>query len=483
MARIDDDAKLCSGVSERRDGDGDAAPRHRVLIIGGGFGGLRAAKALASAPVQITLIDRTNHHLFQPLLYQVATGVLSAGQIAPPLRSLFRSEQNVRVLLADVEGIDVTRRIVRTVNTAEREIPYDTLIVAAGASHSYFGHERWAQFAPGMKTLDDAARLRSRILLAFEAAEQETDEALRAACLTFAVVGAGPTGVELAGQVALLAHRILTDEYRRAQPRSARIVLLDAAPEVLAAFSPHLSDHAKQELEGLGVEVTLGSEVVDVDATGVVVRTGGQATRRIDARTVIWAAGVQASPLAAQMAAQTTAAVDRAGRLLVGPDLTLPGHPEVFVLGDMISLPGVPGTAQPAIQQGKYVAAVIRARLRHRPPPKRFRYRDLGTMAMIGRSQAVAELFGKVKLWGLPAFLAWGVIHLAYLIGWGSRAETVARWGWTLLTRNRRERLISVTSLAIDQSAIGQLGATRATSVNGMNGSPDTSPVRVATGP
>ena len=446
--------------------NGSSLRRHRVVIVGGGFGGLRAAKALVTAPVDITLIDRTNHHLFQPLLYQVATGVLSPGQIAPPLRSLFRGQRNVRVVLGEVEEIDLERRIVRAVSVGDLEVPYDTLIVAAGATHSYFGHDQWSQFALGMKTLDDAARLRSHILLAFEMAEQETDPARRAAWLTFAVVGAGPTGVELAGQIALLAHRVLKGEYRCAQPRRTRIVLLDAVSRVLGAFAPQLSDHARQELASLGVEVTLGSEVVDVDGQGLAVRRG-EDVYRIDTLNVIWAAGVQASPLGAHLAAQCTAEVDRVGRLCVESNLTLPGHPEAFVLGDMISLPNVPATAQPAIQQGKHVAEVIRARLQDGTPPAAFRYRDRGSMAIIGRNQAVAHLFGKFKVWGLPAFLIWGVLHIAYLVGWGSRVETVARWGWTLLARNHRERLISVTSLTPNQPDIRQLGALRAAQLNG----------------
>jgi NADH dehydrogenase len=418
---------------------------HRVVIVGGGFGGLRAAKALLDAPVEITLIDRTNHHLFQPLLYQVATGVLSAGQIAPALRSLFRGNRNVHVLLAEVAEIDLERR---AVCTATAEVPYDTLIVAAGAGHSYFGQDRWAEFAPGMKTLDDAARLRSQILLAFEMADQEPDPMRQAAWLTFAIVGAGPTGVELAGQIALLAHRVLRHEYRRAEPRHTRVVLLDAAPRVLGAFAPRLSERARNALEDLGVAVTLGSEVVDIDADGVLVRDGDGHAQRIDARTVVWAAGVQASPLGARLAAQSAAELDRTGRVKVDRDLTLPGRPEVFAIGDMISLPGVPGTAQPAIQEGKYAAQVIRARLLGEPRPPGFAYRDLGSMAIIGRNQAVAELFARTGLWGLPAFLAWGAIHLAYLVGWGSRVETVARWAWTLLARNRRERLISLAEPA-----------------------------------
>ncbi len=424
---------------------------HRVVIVGGGFGGVRAAKALENAPVQITLIDRTNHHLFQPLLYQVATGVLSPGQIAPALRSLFRRQQNVRVVLGDVEDIDLDRRVVRAVDNDEIDVPYDTLIVAAGATHSYFNHPEWAEFAPGMKTIDDANRLRSRILGAFELAEQEPDPQARPAWLTFAIVGAGPTGVELAGQITLLARRVLTGEYRTIDPSTARVVLLDAVPNVLTTFGSRLSRHAESELRGLGVDVELGAKVVDVDRDGVVVEENGN-RRRIETKTVIWAAGVKAAPLGALIAERTGGQVDRSGRLHVEPDLTVTGHPEVFALGDMVAIPDVPGTAQPAIQEGKYVAKVIRARLAGGSAPKPFHYRDLGTMATIGRSQAVADLFGKIKLWGFPGFVVWGAVHLAYLVGWGNRFEAVTRWMWTILARNRRERLISVVSLAPEEA-------------------------------
>ncbi len=434
--------------------------RHRVVIIGGGFGGVRAAKSLARAGVDVTLIDRTNHHLFQPLLYQVATGVLSPGQIAPPLRSLFRGEDYVEVLLADVESVDLARRVVRAVSWERLEIPYDTLIVAAGATHSYFGHDDWAAIAPGMKTLDDAIRLRSRILGAFELAEQAEDESERRAWLTFAIVGAGPTGVELAGQIALLAHRVLRGEYRHMNPASVRVLLLDAAPAVLGAFPASLQRGAKRSLERLGIEVDLDHPVTSVDTDGVTLGEGERAAR-VTARTVIWAAGVRAAPLGAQLAEQTGAEIDRAGRVSVGPDLSLPGHPEVFAIGDMIAIPDVPGTAQPAIQEGKYVARVIRARLDGRPAPRRFKYLDLGSIATIGRTQAVADLFGRIRLQGFPAFVIWGIVHLAYLVGWGNRFGAVTRWMWTLLARNRRERLISLTSLVSEDAAQEHLAALR----------------------
>ncbi len=447
---------LGPGLQDGRDG----GHRHRVVIIGGGFGGVRAAKSLAHADVDVTLIDRTNHHLFQPLLYQVATGVLSPGQIAPPLRSLFRGQDNVEVVLAAVEEIDIERRVVRAVSWDDVEIHYDTLIVAAGATHSYFGHEDWAEIAPGMKTLDDAIRLRSRILGAFELAEQAQDEAARRAWLTFAIVGAGPTGVELAGQIALLAHRVLQGEYRHMDPASVRVLLLDAGPAVLGTFPPSLQRGAKASLERLGVEVDLDHPVTAVDGGGV--GSGdGEHSARIEARTVIWAAGVRASPLATQLAEKTGAQVDRSGRLRVGPDLSLPGHPEVFAIGDMIALDGVPGTAQPAIQEAKYVSGIVSSRLGGMPRRAPFKYLNLGTMATIGRRQAVADLFGRIRLQGFPAFLIWGVVHLAYLVGWGNRFGAVTRWMWTILARNRRERLISLVSLVSDDVAERHLLAMR----------------------
>jgi NADH:quinone reductase (non-electrogenic) len=434
----------------------DLSHRHRVVVIGGGFGGVRAVNALENEPVDITLIDKNNQHLFQPLLYQVATGVLSSGQIAPALRSMFRKQRNVRVLLGVVDHIDLEQRTVRMIADEVKEIPYDTLIVATGATHSYFGHDEWSQIAPGMKSLDDARRVRTRILGAFEIAEQNDDPAEQAAWLTFAVVGAGPTGVELAGQIALLAHRVLKDDYRNIDPSTARVLLLDATPHVLGTYPPKLSQRAADDLRHLGVEVELSAPVTDIDLSGLTIGSGEQA-RRVDARTVIWAAGVKASPLAELLGKQSGAEVDRVGRVAVNLDLTLPGHPEVFAIGDMITLADVPGTAQPAIQEGKYAAKVVRARLTDKPAPPPFRYRDLGSMAVIGRTRAVADLFGKIRLGGFPAFLIWGVVHLAYLVGWGNRYEAIARWGWTILARNRREREISIVSLVSDEAALREL--------------------------
>ena len=436
--------------------------RHRVVIVGGGFGGIRAAKALKRLPVDVTLIDRNNHHLFQPLLYQVATGVLSPGQVAPAMRSLFRGQDNVRVLMGEVERFDLEQRVVHAVAQHELEIPYDTLIVAAGATHSYFGNDDWATDAPGMKTLDDANRVRSRILWAFELAEQAQTKEERDALLTFVVVGAGPTGVELAGQIAILARRILKKEHRAIDPRAARVVLLDAAPTVLPPFPEKLRDHAASDLRKLGVDVEVGQMAVDIDDEGIEVRPtdGDGETRRIASRTVLWAAGVQASPLAKLLAEASGTSTDRAGRLLVRHDLTLPVHPEVFAIGDMVSRPGVPGVAQAAIQEGKYVAKVIGTRINEYPAPPSFAYKDKGTMATIGRTRAVASVRG-VKLTGQLAFYIWAFVHVAYLVGWGNRFEAVARWMWTIVARNRRERLISPASLLSDEQVHEEIEATR----------------------
>ncbi len=430
-----------------------------MVIVGGGFGGVRAAKALGRAPVDVTLIDRTNHHLFQPLLYQVATGVLSAGQIAPALRTMFRGSPSVRTLLAEVTGFDLDKRVVHAVAAHEIEVPYDTLIVAAGATDSYFGHDEWARDAPGMKSLDDANRIRTRILAAFELAEQAETPEERNAWLTFVVVGAGPTGVELAGQIAVLANRILRGEYRSIDPARARILLLDAAPSVLQTFPEKLRRRAERDIRKLGIDVQLGATAVQIDDNGMEVEDG-DGRRHITAKTVIWAAGVSASPLAAALAENSGAEVGRGGRISVEPDLSLPGRPEVFAIGDMIAVDKVPGTAQPAIQEGKYVAEVIRQRLAGGTPPAPFKYRDLGSMAVIGRTHAVADIFG-LKVSGAPAFFVWGVIHLAYLVGWGNRFGALARWMWTLLARTRRERLISTVSAVPSEVAEAELDAWR----------------------
>jgi NADH:ubiquinone reductase (H+-translocating) len=432
-----------------------AAARHRVLIVGGGFGGLRAAKALSQLPLDVTLVDRTNHHLFQPLLYQVATGLLSPGQVAPTLRTIFRDAPSVRTLLAEVTDVDLDRRVVRAVAQRELELPYDTLIVAAGSTDSYFGHDEWAQDALAMKTLDDATRLRSRILAAFEMAEGAQDAAERDRWLTFALVGAGPTGVELAGQIATLANRILPGEYRSIDPSRAKIILLDGLPTVLSAFAKSLQERAQRDLRDLGVELQLGAKAVNVDQDGIDVEDadGG---RRIEAKTVIWSAGVQASPLAGVLAERAGVEPGHGGRLKVASDLSLPGHPEVFAIGDMVTLQDVPGMAQPAIQQGRYVATVIERRLAGAPAPSAFKYRDLGSMATIGRTRAIADIHG-LKLAGLPAFLIWGGVHIAYLVGWGNRIDALGRWAWSLFGRARRERLISAVSVVPDEVAEAEI--------------------------
>jgi NADH dehydrogenase len=421
---------------------------HRVVVVGGGFAGVRTVKRLAPVPgVEIALIDRTNHFLFQPMLYQVATGVLSGGQISPALRSIFRRHRNVRVLLSEVIGFDLERRVVRAFGEHEYEVPYDTLIVAAGATHSYFGRDDWAVLAPGMKTVDDAHRLRSMILGAFELAEAAETESERAAWMTFAIVGAGPTGVELAGQVAELGQRILSSEYRAVDTSTARIVLLDSNARVLKTFPEKLSERARRDLEFLGIDVRLGVRAVGIDPEGLDVLIDG-VPDRITAKTVIWAAGVKASPLGAELGE-----TDRAGRVTVAPDLTVPGHPEIFVVGDLANVPGMPGVAQGALQSAEYVSRLITARLRGGPLPGPFRYKDKGSMATIGRRRAVVDMLNGRHLTGGPAFFAWGVIHLAYLSRWEDRVEAVWRWAFTAIGGSRRERLISIVSLVPETTA------------------------------
>jgi NADH dehydrogenase len=426
-------------------GESDTAPRHRVVIVGGGFGGLSATRALRRSPVDVTLVDRRNFHLFQPLLYEVATGILSEGMIAPPLRGVVKKQANARTLLAEVTDVDVEVRevVARTPAGRAVRLPYDSLVIAGGATHAYFGHDDWEEFAPGMKTLSDARQLRSRILGAFEMAELATTDEERAAWLTFVVVGAGPTGVELTGQVAELAHKVLVHDYRSIDPRAARIILIDAASAVLGPFHPKLQSYTKKRLERMGVEVRLDTAADAMDEFSITVK-GPDGVERIEAHTKIWAAGVQASPLAARLGEVTGATVDRAGRVAVNPDCSLPGYPEVFAIGDMVALNGLPGVAQPAIQEGKYVAHVIEARVAGRPAPKPFTYLDKGTMATIGRGRAVART-GKVNLTGPTAFGAWAFIHVLYLIGWGNRIGTLYHWAWSLLfTNNRGQRIIIV---------------------------------------
>jgi NADH:ubiquinone reductase (H+-translocating) len=418
--------------------------RPRVVVVGGGFGGLNAVRALAHADVDVTVVDRTNHHLFQPLLYQVAAGILPPGLIAPALRSVIKKQGNARALLADVHGLDLDRRVVHAEGPDGRplELPYDFLVVAAGATHSYFGRDEFAQFAPGMKTIEDARHLRDRILSAFEMAELATDPEERAEWLTFVVIGAGPTGVELVGQVAELAHTVLPRDYRSIDTREARILLLEGAPSVLPPFAPKLQAYTHRRLEKMGVEIRTGTLAIGMDDRSVTVK-GPEAEETVRTRTRIWAAGVAASPLAKLLAAGSGAATDRAGRIEVNPDCSLPGHPEVFAIGDMVSLNKLPGIAQPAMQEGKYVGKLIKARLSGDRNEEPFKYFDKGSMATIGYKSAVADAFG-MKVTGFLAYLMWGFIHVLYLIGWGNRLGTLYTWFRALVfTKNRGHRIIT----------------------------------------
>jgi NADH dehydrogenase len=418
--------------------------RHQVVVVGGGFGGLNATRALADADVDVTIVDRTNHHLFQPLLYQVAAGILPPGLIAPALRSVIKKQRNARALLADVKSLDLANRVVSAEGPDGRpvELPYDTLVVAGGATHAYFGRDEFAQFASGMKTIEDARHVRSFLLTAFEMAELATDPAERAEWLTFVVVGAGPTGVELVGQVAELAHQVLPRDYRTVDTTEARILLVEGMGAVLGPFDAKLQQYAQRELERKGVEIRLNSLAVDMDHESITLK-GPDGLETIRCRSRIWAAGVKASPLAAMLAEATGAETDRAGRVAVNPDCTLPGHPEVFAVGDMVSLNKLPGVAQPAIQEGKYVGKVIKARLAGRGETEPFKYFNKGSMATIGHKSAVADAFGR-RYTGFIAYLMWGFIHVLYLIGWGNRIGTLYTWlRGTAFARNRGHRLIT----------------------------------------
>jgi NADH:quinone reductase (non-electrogenic) len=414
-----------------------------VVIVGAGFGGLFAARALRRAPVDLTVVDRTNHHLFQPLLYQVATGVLSEGDVAPPTRDVLRKQRNAGVLLGEVRDIDLTAREMTIETAGERKrIPYDSLIVAAGAGQSYFGHDEFAAHAPGMKTIDDALEVHGRIFGAFEMAELENDAKRRATWLIFVVVGAGPTGVELAGQIAELSRRVLKGNFRSIDPASARIIVLDAGDAVLSSFPERLQRRARRDLERLGVEVRLGTMVAGVDADGLDVSLKDGSSARIEAKTKIWAAGVQSSPLGAILAEQSDAKVDRAGRVSVRPDCTLPGHPEVFVVGDMMGLDRLPGLSEVAMQSGVHASRTIARRLSGDTDERPFRYRDLGTMATIARFRALAD-FGRLRFTGLVGWLLWAFVHLAFLTGFKNRVAALASWTVALLGRGRRQRTIT----------------------------------------
>ena len=447
-------------------GDQAVGRRHRVVIIGSGFGGLSAAQRLAKADVDVTLVAKTGHHLFQPLLYQVATGILSVGEIAPSTRLVLRDQQNITVTLGEVDNIDVARRVVHaTAGHIDFDLPYDSLIVAAGANQSYFGNDHFERWAPGMKTIDDALELRGRILGSFELAEVTEDEDERRTLLTFIVVGAGPTGVEMAGQIGELAHRTLRNSYRRIDPADARIILLDAAPAVLPPFGEKLGEAARARLEKLGVEVHLNAMVTAVDATGVEVKDPDGTTRRINAACKIWSAGVQASPLGKMLADQTEAEVDRAGRILVNKDFSLPGHPEIFAIGDMMSLDGLPGVSPVAIQGGKYVAEQITREVEHgqsptaRPP---FKYFDKGSMATVSRYSAVVKI-GKFELHGFIAWVLWLVVHLAFLIGFRNRLATLFSWGMHILG-DKRSHLSATDRFVYGRRALDRVyGGTIAT--------------------
>jgi NADH dehydrogenase len=420
----------------------DAKPRPRVVIVGGGFAGMNAAKAFRGAPVEVILIDRRNFHLFQPLLYQVATGGLSPANIASPLRWIFSRQKNCEVMLAEVVGFDLD---LKRVHTTEGDVPYDYLIVAAGARHSYFGRDEWAEFAPGLKTIEDATDIRRRVFSAFELAENERDPEQRRALLNFAIVGGGPTGVELAGTLAEIARHSLRNDFRKIDPSEASIALVESGGKVLGSFPEDLSAKAAKHLQDLGVTIRTGTLATAIDAAGIEMKTP-TGVERWPTRTVLWAAGVKASPLSKSLASSCNAELDRAGRLIVEKDFSLAGRPEVFVLGDMSSYSHqdgkpLPGVAQPAIQQGRFVAKLIAARIRGKKEPT-FYYRDLGSLATIGRSAAVAEIY-RFHFSGFLAWWLWLVVHLMNIANFRNRLLVLTQWAWNYFTHDRSARLIT----------------------------------------
>lgn len=420
----------------------DVNDSHHVVIVGGGFGGLYAAQSLRRAPVRVTLIDRRNFHLFQPLLYQVATGALSPANISAPLRSILKRQKNTRVMMGEVVDFDLANR---RVILNDGEVPYDTLIVASGSGNFYFGRDEWEEAAPGLKTVEEATEIRRRVFLAFEMAEREQDSERVKELLTFVVVGAGPTGVELAGALAEIARDTLRYEFRNIDPAQARILLLEGTDRVLPTYPPDLSAKAQTQLEQIGVVVRTGTRVTDIEPDAVTVRSGDR-TDVIRTRTVVWAAGVRASSLGLRLAEATGVETDRMGRVPVEPDLTVSGHPDVFVIGDLANYPHqtgqpLPGVAPVAIQQGRYVAELITARLRGKTLPP-FRYHDYGTMATIGRARAVAIL-GRLRFSGMLAWLAWLFVHLMYIVEFQNRILVLFQWAWNYLTWNRGARLIT----------------------------------------
>lgn len=418
------------------------AAQHRVVILGGGFAGLSAARRLKHAPVQVTLIDRCNYHLFQPLLYQVATGSLSPANIAAPLRNVLKRQKNTRVLLAEAIGIDAEKR---RVVLSDGAVDYDSLIVATGASHQYFGHDEWEKFAPGLKTIDDATHMRRRILLAFEAAERERDPEKLRAWMTFVIVGGGPTGVELAGALGEIANDTLRNDFRSINPSEARIFLVEGTDRILPPYPPQLSQSAREMLERLGVTVRTGALVTDVQDGSVTIREGDK-VEEIPTRTILWAAGVLGSPLGRIVAEATGAQIDKAGRVVVQPDLTVPGHPDIFVVGDLANFSHqtgkpLPGVAQPAIQAGRYAAEAIERRLRGETSPP-FHYEDRGSLATIGRGAAVADL-NWLRLTGVPAWLLWIFVHLATIVQFQNRLLVLTQWAWLYISYDRSARLIT----------------------------------------
>jgi len=422
-----------------------ASDRHKVVIIGSGFGGLNAAQALKNADVDIKLIARTTHHLFQPLLYQVATGIISEGEIAPPTRLILRKQRNAQVLLGDVTHIDLEKQTVDSVLLGHTySTPYDSLIIAAGAGQSYFGNDHFAEWAPGMKSIDDALELRGRILGAFEQAERSSDPERRKKLLTFVVVGAGPTGVEMAGQIQELSDQTLRGSFRHIDPTEAHVILLDAVPAVLPPMGEKLGQRAKARLEKMGVEIQLNAMVTDVDRNGITVKDKDGSLRRIESACKVWSAGVSASPLGQDLAAQSGVELDRAGRVKVLPDLTIPGHPNVFVVGDMAFVDGVPGMAQGAIQGGKYAAKLIKREVDGTSPKIRtpFKYFDKGSMATVSKWNAVAKV-GKLEFSGFFAWLAWLGLHLIYLVGFKTKIATLLSWTVTFLSRQRGQLTIT----------------------------------------
>jgi NADH:quinone reductase (non-electrogenic) len=408
--------------------------RPEVVIVGGGFGGLYAARALRGAPVHVTIVDRRNHHLFQPLLYQVATAALNPADIAAPIRSVFRGWQNVSVILAEAVAVDVAAK---KLVLADGELLYDYLVLATGATHSYFGHDEWAPLAPGLKSIEDALDIRRRVLLAYEMAEREGDPENRRQWMTFVIIGGGPTGVELAGALAEISRQALSREFQHIDPSQARIILIEGMPRVLPPYPEDLSAKARTQLERLGVEVRAGVRVTGIDAQGVML-----GEERISARTVIWAAGVAASPLARTLGVP----LDRAGRVVVTPNLTIPSHDEVFVIGDLAAVErdgkSVPGVAPAAIQMGRHVALSIRRALGGQAPEP-FHYWDKGSFATIGRGKAVGDTFGGLRLWGLPAWMAWLAIHIFFLIGFRNRVLVIFQWAYSYVTFRRGARLIT----------------------------------------